>query len=183
MSDGQKSDGRRRGCVIAAAVAAAVMLVCGCVVTLIGWSIWESPTVQRGVQIAGAAMEMTQEAMRAPGAAELRQAGCLQALVYTPDIIRRFGDTIRPDGGIGNVPEDPLVVCAVRRESPMTCEEVARAYGAAVQPTPSQIGVTVQRQGQREPVCQAVYGPDGTFLREAGRDQQRIGNMGQTTQP
>lgn len=180
VTETQKRSYFSKGCGIAAAVVAGILLVCGGVVTLLGWSIWQNPNVQRGVAIAGAAMEMTQEAMNAPGAAELRRSGCAQAMVYTPEIIERFTHTIRPDGGASRLPEFPMVICAVRRDSTLTCEDVARAYAAAVSPPPAEMGVTMQVQGQRQPGCQGVYGPDGGFLRGPGADQQRIGNMGQT---
>ena len=182
MAEKQKS-GWGKGCGIAAAVALVVLLICGGIVTLLGWSIWQSPSVQRGVRIAGAAMDMTREAMAAPGTAELRQAGCGQAMVYTPEIIERFAHTIRPDGGAGRVPDMPMVICAVRRGSTMTCDEVARAYAAAVSPAPAEMGVTLQTQGERQATCQGVYDSEGTFLRGAGADQQRIGNMGRTQPP
>jgi hypothetical protein len=181
----KQSSGWGKGCAIAAVVVGLVVAVCGGAVTLISWSIWQNPNVQRGVEIAGAAMDLTREAMTAPGTAELRRAGCAQAMVYSPELIERFIGVIRPDAGVrrGEVPDYPLVVCQVRGQSTLSCETVARTYAEAVTPAPTELGVTIQGQRGRNARCQGVYGPDGTFLRPPDDDQRRIGNMGQTGGP
>ncbi|HJL15915.1 MAG TPA: hypothetical protein RMH99_09675 [Sandaracinaceae bacterium LLY-WYZ-13_1] len=169
-----------KGCLIVGGVVGLVALVCGGVVTLLGWQVWSSPTVQRGVQIAGAAMDLTREAQRAPGAAELRQVGCAQGLVYSPELLERFVDTIRGDAGTprGAMPTHPLVMCQVRGRATPSCADVARTYFGAVDTPHREAGVTVQHRGRA--ICQGVYDADGTRLREADVQQRRIGNMGRT---
>lgn len=167
-----------KGCLVAAVAGAVILLVCGGAVTLVGWSIWQRPEVQRAAEVAGAAMDLTREAMQAPGTGALREAGCAQAMVYSPALLERFVGVVRGDGGVvrGEVPDHPLVVCQVRGRAGPDCATVARTYAEAVSPPPAELGVTVQ--AQRRARCQGVYRPDGTFLRPPDEGQRRIGNMG-----
>ena len=128
-------------------------------------------------EVTGAAVELTREAMRAPGTAELREAGCDQAMVYTPERFRRFFEAANPDREPPSL-HHPLVVCQLREGPDPGSDAVARAYATAVDPRPSAIGVTVQVVGQRQPTCEGLYGPDGASLGAASEALRRLGNVG-----
>lgn len=172
VSEGRGGWGK--GCLIALAVVVGLALVCGGVVTWAGYSVWQSPTVQRGVAIAGAAMEMTQDAVREPGAAEMRAAGCTQAMVLTPALRRRFLGAVAPDAGL-DTPELPLLLCVVHRgaEAVPSCEDAVRAYAGAHTPPPAEIAATVSVQGEPTMRCEGVYGPDGAFVRAMDPEMSR----------
>lgn len=163
----ERRGGWGKGCSIAIAIFAGVVLVCGGVLTWAGYSVWNDPNVQRGVAIAGAAMDMAQEAMQQPGAAELRAAGCGQAMVLTPELRRRFLATVAPDGGY-DTPELTLVLCVVPRgaaDAP-SCEDAVRAYATVHSPPPAEVAASVSVQGEEAVRCEGIYGSDGAFLRE-----------------
>lgn len=179
MSDGRGGWGK--GCMIAIAVALGIVLICGGIVTWAGYSAWKSPGVQRVVAIGGAMVELTQEAMRAPGTAEMRAAGCTQAMAFTPELMQRFITAIAPDAGV-EAPSIPLAVCVMQRGAATvpTCEAAASAYAGA-QPAAAEIAVRVAVQGEQVARCEGVYGPGGTFLREMDPEMARtFGQMGTT---
>jgi hypothetical protein len=178
VSEGRGGWGK--GCLIAIAVALGVVLICGGFVTWAGYSAWKSPGVQRAVAIGGAMMEMTQEAMRAPGTTEMRAAGCTQAMAFTPELMQRFITAVAPDAGV-EAPQMPLAICAMQRNATAvpTCEAMASAYAGA-QSAP-EIAVRVTVQGEQVARCEGVYDPAGTFLREMDPEMTRtFGQMGTT---
>lgn len=181
VSEGKSGWGK--GCLIAAAVVGAITLVCGGLVTWLGYAVWTNPNVQRGVAIAGAAMDLTREAMTAPGTVEMRQAGCTQAMAFTPELMRRFLDAVVPDAGAeeDRAPTMPLIMCAMQRGAVTapSCEETVRAYAGAVSPAPSEIAARVGVQGERVARCEGIYSSDGTYLREMDESMRRsFGQVG-----
>lgn len=175
----ESGSGPRKGCLIAAIVAGVLLLGCGGVFALIGWAVWNNPDVQRGVAIAGAAMDMTREALLAPGTAEMRRAGCTQAMALTPELMRRFLASVADAGVDGRVPELPMIFCAMRHDatSVPSCEEVVRAYASGVSPPPAEVAVSVGVQREREPRCEGIYAGDGTYVRPV--DEGLRGTFGQ----
>ena len=176
----ERGKGCGRGCLIAAAVFAAIVLVCSGVLALLGYSIWKNPEVQRAVGITRAAFELSQEAMAAPGTAELRAAGCRQALVFTPELQKRFLATVEPDADAA-FDDDflPLVVCRMPNDGTEipSCEQLVSAYVDALEEPPPEIAVTVDvlSEGTR---CEGVY---GTFLREF--EPEMRGTFGRFSSP
>lgn len=177
------SEGRAswsKGCLIAIAVALGLVLVCGGIVTWAGYSVWKNPQVQRAVAIGGAAMELTQESMHAPGTTEMRAVGCTQAMGFTPELMQRFIGAIAPDAGV-EAPAIPLAICAMQRGATLvpSCEDAVRAYAGAQSPAQTEIAARVTVQGEQVARCEGVYTPDGTFLREMDAEMARtFGRMG-----
>lgn len=180
MSEGKSGWGK--GCFIALAIVGVITLVCGGIVTWAGWSVWTNPNVQRGVAIAGAAMDMTREALTAPGTAEMRQVGCTQAMALTPELMRRFLDAVAPDGGAPyDAPAIPLITCAMERGTVTapSCEETVRAYAGAVSPAPEEIAARVAVQTEPRARCEGIFAADGTYLREMDQSMRRsFGQVG-----
>jgi hypothetical protein len=178
------SSGWKVGCIVTAIVLGVLGFCCGG--TLLGTTFWASrnPTLRRGFAIVGGAIELAREGQNQPGAAQMRSAGCVSAFVLTPELLRRFV-ALLPDAGPGGggVPQYPMIVCGARRDSVLTCEQVARVYGSAIADPPAEIAVQVTVQNENGPRCQGMYGPDGTYLREV--DRQHSGTFDQvgTQQP
>jgi hypothetical protein len=169
----------KTGCVVAIGVLAALVIVCGGLVTCAGYSISQSPLVQRAIEVGGAVMDVTQEAMRAPGAREMRSAGCMQAMVLTPELVERLFVAMAPDGGAAEARATatiPLAFCAVRRGAPTvpTCEHTARAYASGLETPPSEVAVRVIMQGDSTARCEGVHAADGTFVRAFDEDLARL---------
>jgi hypothetical protein len=165
VAEQKKTSGWLIGCVIAVAVFGLFALLVGGRVAWAGWKVWQNPDVQRGVAIAGGAMNLAREAQTAPGTAEVRAAGCTQAMAVTPEALRRFVELTVPDAGAASrIPTHPMVFCALaRRDSERApgCPDVARAYARGASPSPTRIAVQVSVQGEQSPRCQGVFAPDG----------------------
>lgn len=168
------------GCWIALGATLLVVLVCGGSVAVIGVSTWNNPDFQRVVSVGGAAFEMARDAQNQPGAAELRAAGCVSAVVITPELMERFAESMALDGGPQNLPEFPIVNCGARRGTTLTCESIAATYMASVDPAPAEVAITLQVQGQRQAQCQGIYDASGTRVREIGSNASQFDQVGQT---
>jgi hypothetical protein len=136
-----------------------------------------SETGQKVVRTAREGITMAREATTAPGTAQLRDRGCEVAMVMAFNRIFDVLKEISPEaaeeaksetmGGSGT-----LVMCQVPRgsNSAPDCSEVAQIYSSAVPEPPERFGVMVQDSGGREPRCQGIYAPDGTFLEPLNRN-------------
>lgn len=172
----------RPGCRIAVAVVAALLVLCGLGVALVGYSIWTSPAVQAGVRAVGPAMEMTRAGMVAPGAQALRDAGCRQALVYSPEMMERFVEQLALEGL--EAPAVPFLVCAVHASppgaatdagGPPDCDALARTHADAVPLAPPEVIVTVFVAGRGPPHCAAAFDRDGARVRDLTEAEARFG--------
>ncbi len=111
------------------------------------------------------------EGTTAPGAQELRDAGCQEAMVTTVSQLTTLVAAFVPEGeesedlAAMTESQEVLLFCQVQawNKTP-DCGELARVYGDAVEPAPAQVVVMVQKQGQSDPVCSGYYVPDGTRL-------------------
>jgi len=160
--------------------AAKVLIVLGLVfliggVALAGtcaWCLATNPEVRKAGALLGETMRMGVAAASAPGADELREAGCEEAMVLdmrrVTKLTEELADELDDDAKV-QVPEEPwqqlVVVCQYRLGKPeLTCEDVARTYGQAVPNAPEQFGAVVQAGFSGKNVCQGVYGPDGRLV-------------------
>lgn len=172
-----RKKGIGKGCLIAMAVTGVLGLVCGGVVTWLGWKVYTNPDVQRAGRAIGEGFEVGQEAVNAPGAAELREAGCDQAMVMRPEHFERIARAAEPDGGLpeGEAGFPSMVLCQYQygTDETLSCEQVARAYGDAIASPPAEFGVQVQRQASGRPICSGVYAPDGERLGSLDEGERR----------
>ncbi len=114
--------------------------------------------------------QLFQEMSTAPGTEELKQLGCDGPMVITPEMLKRFGQTldeIEPEK-THDMPDLPyrVVTCSVNAKPSFDCEEVASTYVKAVPDVPAEFGVTLQQQGKQEPVCSGLYSAKGERLGE-----------------
>lgn len=148
------------GCLIAVLVLAGVVLI-GVILAGVGiWRVMQDPDAQKMVKAVGDTAKLAEEARKAPGAAELRKAGCRDALVLDPkkvaEIMKAFADAGT------SASTDPLsVMCEVAsKSSAPECDALAKVYVKAAHPT-TDFKLTIQVQGTKASVCQEEYAADG----------------------
>ena len=122
-----------------------------------------SETGRRIVRIAKAGREIAHDAATAPGVAELRGLGCLEAGVVDLETVAS------QLGGPGTRRSAPptvaplVVVCRVRSpEESVPCDEVAGTYVEANGGEAPRAFDVLVVHGQRSPLCRASYLVDGT---------------------
>lgn len=164
----QKKSSTSKVVLIILAVLGGLALIC-CIGTAIGANqAMKDPNVRKVMQAAGKGVKMAEKGMTAPGTEQLRKAGCSQAMVIdmtdAMDIIDMFAD-----GGGKTIPDDmsAMVICQGNMfdNLPTDCGALARTYVDAAHPTKG-FALQVQRQGDKTPICQNTYEPDGSLKTE-----------------
>lgn len=112
-----------------------------------------------------------QQGMNAPGAAEVRELGCEQAMIVE---LRVFMDMVapivdeQPDAADDPALDTMMVSCTTSGFSQPTgpeCGDVMRAYvSGAGELARDNAFVVVQGGGTGEPYCQGLYAKDGSFI-------------------
>jgi hypothetical protein len=144
-----------------------IVLVGSCV-----YCVASNPEVRKVGSVMSEMMRLGMEADKAPGAAELRAAGCQDAMVMDMRPLLEKVDALERSGGQANFrrPEEEWqktsVFCGFESDATLDCAAVAKTYGAAVEGPPHEFGVAVKVMHSTEPVCQGVYRPDGTLVKE-----------------
>jgi hypothetical protein len=154
------------------------LLFIGGFVGVCAYCVAANPELRQMGKLMGESVRMSIAATKAPGTRELREAGCAQAMVMD---MRRIAELVKEidesEHGSAEQAEDlgtVMVVCQVSSsEDALSCEDVARTYGAAVENPPAEFAAVVQTRFPQEAVCEGVYGPDGT----------RLGDLEQETAP
>jgi hypothetical protein len=144
-----------------------------------------NPEMRKAGSIMGEAMRMSMEANKAPGAAELRAAGCDEAMIMDMRPLLAKVEELEKEGGEANFqkPDEEwqktTVLCHFAgEEAGLDCAAVAKAFGEAVETPPEMFAVTVQVGTRgREPACQGVYRPDGTLVMEIEQDRNALRPM------
>ena len=162
---------QRSGCLTVLYVVLALGAVTVVCVALGAWLFMRSETGQKVMKTVKEGVNISKEAMNAPGTAALRERGCTQAMVMPigqlVELLGQFSEAmveeVRKSGLPGN---GTMVFCQLERQTTpaLGCSEVARVYAGAAPQAPDIFGVVVQRMGQREPECQGTYSRDGTFV-------------------
>ncbi len=105
---------------------------------------------------------LASEGLNAPGAAEIRAAGCDMAMVTDlSKVTSVFGIDAGP-----NAAHTPMtiVVCQVAAsKTAPSCKDIATTYVKAVPPH-AEFTVRVQTQGKAKEDCQEMYDAKGTFV-------------------
>jgi hypothetical protein len=112
--------------------------------------------------MAGEVNEFEQSAMRDPGALALREAGCQQAMAYERarlfEIVPAL-DPVHAEPPPANAPPPWVVTCSLGSSAAVDCGVMARTFGQAHVPAPSEIGLVVQTPESSAPLCSGVYDP------------------------
>jgi hypothetical protein len=142
------------------------------------YCVLKNPEARKIGAILGESVRMGLAATKAPGTAELREAGCDQAMVMD---LHNFTTLVAEmDAKSGKSPTiqdwQSMVLCQIQLGSTrLTCEQVARIYGRAVPSAPAKFAVAIQVQLPRKEICQGLYGPDGTKLGDLSTHDNTLG--------
>lgn len=113
-------------------------------------------------------VKLAEAGVNAPGAEELRAAGCPEAMVMDmKDAMAIAGAFF--DGGLDDADLDYMSVncqapAGSKAELP-SCEAIAEVYAKAV-PSERAFVVQVKRASQQKPQCQQQFTGDGTFVKD-----------------
>ncbi len=123
--------------------------------------------------------ELIQGMRSAPGAQDVRDAGCQEAMVLTPETLKKFTELFAPEesdtSDVDKVTHH-MVMCQVPTpDTKMTCKDVAKAYTGAKDVDQKEVVVSVNAQGQEEPVCSGLFNTKGKRLGDA--DTSSFGNL------
>ncbi len=124
------------------------------------WRMWADPEGNAKLRMVGEVLKLARTAQNAPGAKELRAAGCGEVLVLGfEDVMRIAGADASVD--VGGPRLEATVVCVGKAfQEPPSCDEVARVYLKAAAPHGFTM-VSVSRGGSGEQVCTAMYDERG----------------------
>lgn len=144
-------------------------------VLVVGILVWRSPEARGVVGMFGELVAIQTKALKAPGTKELREHGCMQAMVFSFDDIQRVVSVLDAGEAKEELPFDEFVSCTVgSAKKAIACEAVSKTYISAVGARRRAYAVTVSVQGKKEAECSQLYEKDGTFLRE-GVDSGALG--------
>lgn len=123
-------------------------------------------------------IELAETMQNAPGAEELRAAGCSEAMVMSPEAIKGFAEAMgadKEDMGELESWKEELVICTRGDSlSALDCPKVARVYAGSEGVTSERFGVTVQVEGQEEPACQGIYSDKGERIGELNEESLKV---------
>jgi hypothetical protein len=111
-------------------------------------------------------VKLAEQGVNAPGAAQVRAAGCPQSTVMDMKEAMKIAEAFL-DGGLSDDPEldYTLVSCSGPIGSTLpTCEAVATAYAKAVHSERS-FAVEVKISGHQKADCYQQFSGDGTFVK------------------
>jgi hypothetical protein len=153
------------GCLIALAIVGGLAVL---VMAVVGFGVWRFASSKEGKAIIGAVGEMATivaEAQSAPGAAEVRELGCDQAMVLDLDRMVKIFKML--DAGAPHESYSVMVICqvGVLHGDPPSCDRVASTYRAAVNAT-RPFAASVTRSGSHGEVCSILYDAKGNRVRD-----------------
>ena len=160
---------KRSGCLIALFVVGAL---CGLVCLAGGIATFVAARSDTGKKIFSAidqGVKLAEAGVNAPGAEEVRAAGCPQANVMDLNEAMKIAGAFF-DGGLKDDPELDymMVTCSAplnfNGELP-ACETIAEVYAKTVASTRDFV-VETKRVGEKKPECSSRFSGDGTFLKK-----------------
>jgi len=157
------------GCVIALAIVGGIVLLGGIAAGIGIYAFATSDIGKTTFKVLGEGTKIVQEGMKAPGTPEIRALGCEQAMVLDMKDFAALMSDILDAGPDAAMPEGLMVTCQVRSASRApSCDDVAATYVGAVGVARSQFVVSVQQQGNSNPLCQSTYDATGAFVGTGG---------------
>jgi hypothetical protein len=150
--------------------------------SIAGYLFLQTEQGQKVWEVASSGAEWITTASMAPGAEELREAGCENAMVsdagsaldvfmiLIPEEEKQaeIREQLEGEVGEGNIDDLRLVICTLPRftVAKPSCDQLARTYASAIEFPPDSFYVLSMQQGQDGPSCQGIYDPAGNLLRE-----------------
>ena len=126
----------------------------------------QSPDGKKVFSALGKTVKMAQKGLNAPGTAELRKAGCPQAMVVSMADALELAEVFVDAGTKAHsLDAETIVVCqgGVFDTLPTDCDALAETYVSAVHPK-DPFTLSIRKQGDQTPVCQKHYGFNGIPL-------------------
>ncbi len=144
------------GCLVAVIVVGVlVALVCIGSAIALGFAA-QSDEGKKALSMMGKGIALAGKSMNAPGAQEVRDLGCSEAMVMnTGDVMDVVSEVI--DGGLGKPADLKTVVMCQGSFGLPTCDEVAAAYRKAPGVEPGPFSVMVKQKGRRQANCEQDY--------------------------
>ncbi|MGC4115116.1 MAG: hypothetical protein QM765_11015 [Myxococcales bacterium] len=165
---GQLPKKKTSGCLIALLVVAIVGIVISCAVGVVVWQAAKSETGQAILGALGDATKLAEKGMNAPGAKEVQALGCTQAVVFDLADVQQVVRHFAKDAGDSEELKGRIITCSVgfAQKAP-TCQAVADTYVKALGGrSDSTFTVIIQRQNDRESLCEQAFDEGGAFVPE-----------------
>jgi hypothetical protein len=170
---------KSNGCLVAVGVLAGVTLLSCLVGGLVLWRVSKNPEVMKVLNTIGEGAKLAIEGSKAPGAEELRKAGCPQAIIVDgrrmTELVSKFldagEDALPPDASA-----DVVVICqgTSAKDTLPSCDQAALVYAQAALPA-GPFRVIVSRQGtgnEQGNDCEGLYDAMGAALPDAPPDEE-----------
>lgn len=144
------------GCLIAVLVVGGLVgIACIAGAVMVGVAA-QSPEGKKAMSLVGKGMGAITKAMNAPGAQQVREAGCADAMVIdAAEIADAFGEFF--DAGSQNPDDTKVIVMCQGSFSLPTCDEVADAYRNAPGVKPGPFTVIVKKKNAKKNDCEQDY--------------------------
>lgn len=155
------------GCLLVLAILAGFAIAGALVIGVFAYRFATTEEGKALVSTVGEGVKIMSEAQNAPGAKEIRDVGCTQALVVD---VERMGKLM--DAGGDAVGEfSKVITCQVGLlGTAPTCDQLAKTYVHAAGKPPRGFMVTVTHQRHpQKPTCMKLYSPSGTKVRDLER--------------
>ena len=145
-----------------------VLLVLGAIAGLIclvggffAWRASQDPELQKVLGAVTKGAQVVVKGTKAPGAEELRGAGCQQALVLSVSEMMEAASEFIDAGALDELNVGVALMCQVPlRSGAPDCAKLAQVYVKAAKPTEAFM-VTVRATGDQKPVCDASFDATG----------------------
>ncbi|MGV3623235.1 MAG: hypothetical protein ACO1OB_20615 [Archangium sp.] len=144
------------GCLIAVLVIGGLVAVaCIAGAVMVGVAA-QSPEGKKAMSLVGKGMGVITKAMNAPGAQQVREAGCADAMVIdAAEISEAFGELF--DAGTKKQEDEKVIVMCQGTFGLPTCDEVADAYRNAPGVKPGPFTVIVKKKNAKKNDCEQDY--------------------------
>jgi hypothetical protein len=169
-----------KGCLIAAIIVGALMVPCVGGLIYGTYTLSQNEDLQKVGKFFGKTIEIAQKAQNGPGAAELRAAGCQQAMIMSSADFKEMISIVDKDPKKLDEIDFDLVQCQLGfKGGAVDCEQVAQIYiKAAPNPSP-RFMAQVTAAGESKPRCAALYDDKGAKISDVDQDNAPSINMGQ----
>ena len=175
MNTEQESGSRspvQTGCMIGLGILLVCGLICGGVFGYMAYRVSENPEARKAFRAMGAGYDLFKEMHNAPGAQELRDLGCNEAVIFEKDRINEIATMMDENA---DTLEWDSVACIMHQDEPpagLTCEKVAQTYGGVAKDQAQfMVSIMVQSSADGE-LCSGIYDSSGSLVRALSAEEQ-----------
>jgi hypothetical protein len=150
-----------RGCLIALLVLGGLAGLACLVGGLVLWRASKDPDLQKVMGALGKGADLVMKGAKAPGAAELRAAGCEQALVLPLGEMLALASEFVDAGSLDDAAVGMAITCTTKADlGAPTCEKLAKVYVKAAAPT-APFMLSVQSMAESKSLCDVTFDASG----------------------